>query len=54
MFVFKKVFYPLVKRLHTTHLHHTLENIIILSLYFVNYIFLFFKKKLYFILKLRN
>jgi hypothetical protein len=48
MFVFEKNFIPLVKRLHTTHLHHTLKNIIILSLYFVNYNFAkFFKKSLF-------
>lgn len=44
----KKSFIPLVKRLHTTHLHHTLKNIIILSLYFVNYNFSkFFKKSIF-------
>lgn len=39
MFVFEKSFNPLITRLHTTHLHLTLKNIIILSLYFVNYNF---------------
>jgi hypothetical protein len=48
MFVFEKSFIPLVKRLQTTHLYHTLKNIIILSLYFVNYNFSkFFKKSIF-------
>lgn len=45
MFVFEKSFNPLVTRLHTTHLYHTLKSIIILSLNFVKQNFpKFFKK----------
>jgi len=51
MFLFEKSFNPLVTRLHTTHLHHTLKNIIILSLYFVNYKFSKILKKVYFSMK---